>query len=88
MIDTIITAKNNPDLDGVASAIAYAYFLNSFLEKKKYFVAFWWQMQYEALYVLKMLWLQKADRNLDSVLTPDHKHFILVDYSEKEWISK
>lgn len=87
MVDTIITAKNNPDLDGVASAIAYAYFLNSFLEKKKYFVAFWWQMQYEALYVLKMLWLQKADRHLDSVLTPDHKYFILVDYSEKEWIS-
>ena len=88
MKKVIVTAKNNPDLDGVASAIAYTYFLNTHTWKKQYFVAFGGQAQFEALYVLKLLWLQKADRNLDTVRFPKTKKFILVDYSEKHWISE
>lgn len=88
MIATIITAKNSPDLDGVASAIAYAYFLNMHHEEKWCQVAFSWQTQYEALYILKYLWLEKLDRNIEYILSPDIKQFILVDYSEKDAISK
>jgi inorganic pyrophosphatase/exopolyphosphatase len=84
MIHTIITAKNNPDLDGVASAIAYAYFLNTCAGRRNYYVAFGGQAQYEALFILRELGLSKLDRNLDSVVSPDIKQFILVDYSEKE----
>jgi inorganic pyrophosphatase/exopolyphosphatase len=79
----IITAYNKPDLDGVASAYAYAEFLRH--QKKHCTVAFSGKLQSEALFICDFLNIKFEDFDK---LPLDKEKIILVDASEIDMISE
>jgi inorganic pyrophosphatase/exopolyphosphatase len=81
-MSTIITAYNKPDLDGVASAYAYAEFLER--QARESTVAFSGKLQSEAFFISDFLKIQFA--NIDEALAEDDE-VILVDASEADMLS-
>ncbi len=87
MVQTVVTARARTDLDGIASAVWYAFFLNQSCWNKHYVVWFAGECQYEAKYVLQYLWLEKLFRPIESLDISEETTYILVDYSERNGIS-
>lgn len=83
--EIIITAYENPDLDGTASAYAYAEFLNKIFDKKA-IPAFFGKPHKEAMFVLKKIGFENFNKAED--LFSKEKKFILVDSSDLNGISE
>lgn len=74
----LITAKINPDLDGVACAYAYAVFLNSVDKENEYIAGIYGQPQIEARYLLDRFNIKEG---LSFNPGMEFDKFILVDAS-------
>ena len=79
MTKILITPKINPDLDGVASAYAYAKFLNATDKSHQYIAGLYGRPQIEARFLLEKLNIK------DGIVfnpTNDFDKFIIVDASD------